>query len=187
MKNSKDITLIIMFSVIVIVFRFFIGQFVLMMSTITFPGFVFLLSIFFSVIQCVSFLMFKGRRWRFFALGVLSTLLFFIFINPTLRANEMAILMNYFIVDVVFNSFYVYFDKKNKLLWLTISLQLYYWIAYTFWLLLFATALFFPFESFLNNYFIPVFSVMLPVMVIEAIAGSYIGYKIYRRVEKLTE
>ncbi|MCW8803665.1 MAG: hypothetical protein OQK57_04635, partial [Ignavibacteriaceae bacterium] len=92
--------------------------------------------------------MFKGRRWRFFALGVLSTLLFFIFINPTLRANEMAILMNYFIVDVVFNSFYVYFDKKNKLLWLTISLQLYYWIAYTFWLLLFATALFFPFESF---------------------------------------
>jgi len=97
----------------------------------------------------------------------------------------MAILMNYFIVDVVFNSFYVSFDKKNKLLWLTISLQLYYWIAYTFWLLLFATALFFPFESFLNNYFIPVFSVMLPVLIIEAIAGSYIGYKIYRRVEKL--
>jgi hypothetical protein len=28
-------------------------------------------------------------------------------------------------------------------------------------------------------------SVMLPIMIIEAIAGGYIGYKIYRRVEKL--
>ncbi len=186
MKNSRDITLIIVFSAIVLVFRYFIGQFVLMMSTITFPGFVFLLSVFFSVIQCVSFLMFKGRRWRFFALGVLSTLLFFIFINPTFQANEMAILMNYFIADVVFNSFYSSFDKKNKLLWLTIGFQLYYWIAYTFWLLLFATALFYPFESFFNNYFIPVFSLMLPVMIIEALAGSFIGYKIFGRVEKIT-
>jgi hypothetical protein len=25
----------------------------------------------------------------------------------------------------------------------------------------------------------------LPIMIIEAIAGGYIGYKIYRRVEKL--
>jgi hypothetical protein len=32
---------------------------------------------------------------------------------------------------------------------------------------------------------IQVMSIMLPVMIIEAIAGSYIGYKIYRRVEKL--
>jgi hypothetical protein len=27
---------------------------------------------------------------------------------------------------------------------------------------------------------------MLPIIVIEAIAGSYFGYKIYRRVEKIT-
>jgi xanthosine utilization system XapX-like protein len=45
--------------------------------------------------------------------------------------------------------------------------------------------LFYPFEQFLNNWFIPVMSVSLPVMVIEAIVGSYIGYKIYKRVEKL--
>jgi len=27
---------------------------------------------------------------------------------------------------------------------------------------------------------------MLPVMIIEAIAGGYLGYKIYKRVEKRT-
>jgi len=187
MKSSRDIALIIMFAALVIVFRYLIGQFVLMAANITFPGFVFLLSIFFSVIQCVSFLMFKGRRWRFLALGLLSTLLYFVFINPSGGwGSEMAIITNYIVVDVVFNSFYVSFERKNRLLWLTVILQLYYWIAYPFWLLLFATTLFFPLESFFNNYFVPVFSVMLPVMVIEAIAGSYLGYKIYRRVEKIT-
>jgi hypothetical protein len=187
MKSSRDVALIIMFTALVIVFRYLIGQFVLMVANITFPGFVFLLSIFFSVIQCVSFLMFKGRRWRFLALGLLSTLLYFVFINPSGGwGSEMAIVTNYIVIDVVFNSFYGSFERKNRLLWLTFILQLYYWIAYPFLLLFFATTLFVPFESYFNNYFVPVFSVMLPVILIEALAGSYLGYKIYRRVEKIT-
>jgi hypothetical protein len=181
-KSSRDITLIIMFAVIIIIFRFLIGRFV---GMIAIPGFIYALSIFYSVVQSVSFLTYRGRRWRFFAQGLLSTLLFFVFINPTFRPNEMAILLNFFIVDVVFNSFYGSFERKNKLLWLTFIFQLYYWITYAFWILLFNVALFFPFESFLKNWFIPVMSVMLPIMILEALAGGYIGYKIYRRVEKL--
>jgi len=38
--------------------------------------------------------------------------------------------------------------------------------------------LFVPKEVFFSNY-IPVISVMFPIMIIEAIVGSYIGYKIY--------
>jgi len=46
-------------------------------------------------------------------------------------------------------------------------------------------SLFVPWEEVITTWFVPVMSVMLPIMIIEAIAGSYIGYKIYRRVEKL--
>ena len=183
--SSRDVALVIMFAAIVTVFRFLIGRFVGMVSMITFPGFVYTLSIFYSIVQSASFLLFRGRRWRFLSLGLLSTLLFFIFVSPVFRPNEMAILLNYFVIDVVFNSFYGSFEQKNRLLWLAIIFQLYYWIAYAFWILFFNAALFYPFEQFLNNWFIPVMSVSLPVMIIEAIVGSYIGYKIYKRVEKL--
>jgi hypothetical protein len=184
--SSRDVTLVIVFAAIVTVFRFLIGQFVGMMSMITFPGFVYTLSIFYSIVQSASFLLFRGRRWRFFSLGLLSTLLFLIFVSPIFRPNEWTILLNFFIVDVVFNSFYGSFEQKNRLLWLTIIFQLYYWIAYAFWILFFNAALFHPFEQFLANWFIPVMSVSLPVMIVEAIAGGYLGYKIYRRVEKIT-
>jgi len=45
--------------------------------------------------------------------------------------------------------------------------------------------MFYPLEWVLDNWFIPIMSVMLPVIIIEAIAGGYIGYKIFGRVEKL--
>jgi len=181
-NHSRDITLIIMLSVITLIFRFLISRTVAMIQI---PGFIYVLSIFFSIIQSLAFLLFKGKRWRLFTLGVLSTLLFMIFINPTFRANEMAILLNYFSADIIFNSFYRRFEQKSKLLSLTIIFQLYYWIAYAFWILILTTALFIPFERFMQNWFVPVMSVMLPVIIIEALAGSFIGYKIYRRVEKL--
>jgi hypothetical protein len=183
--SSRDVALVIVFAAVVTVFRFLIGRFVGMMSIITFPGLIYTLSIFYAIVQSASFLLFRGRRWRFLSLGLLSTLLFFIFVSPVFRPNEMAILLNYFVIDVVFNSFYGSFEQKNRLLWLTIIFQLYYWIAYAFWILFFNAALFYPFEQFLNNWFIPVMSVSLPVMIVEAVAGGYIGYKIYRRVEKL--
>jgi hypothetical protein len=45
--------------------------------------------------------------------------------------------------------------------------------------------LFFRFELALQFWFIPVMSVMLPVIIVEAILGAIIGYEIFRRVEKI--
>ena len=186
MKMSKDITLVIMFAVLTFVFRFLIGRFVGMVEgLIALPGFSYLLSIFFSIIHSVAFLMYGGRRWRLFSQAVLSTLLFLMFINPAFRAVEMATLLNMFIVDVVFNSFYGSFERKNKLLWLTLIFQAYYWATHSIWLLLFSVALFFPFEPFFNNWFVPTMSVMIPIMVAEGLIGGYIGYHIYLRVKKV--
>jgi len=172
-----------MFAVLIFIFRFFIGRAAGLVIGI--PGFAYVFTIFYSIVQSLSFLMYKGRRWRLFAQVLLSVSLFLVFIDPILRPNEMAILLNFLIADIVFNSFYGSFERKNKLLWLTIIFQVYYWTTFLLLTLLFSVALFYPFEAFMKNWFIPVVSVMLPIMIIEALAGSYIGYKIYLRVEKL--
>ena len=39
----------------------------------------------------------------------------------------------------------------------------------------------------IEQWFIPIMSVMLPIMIIEAIAGGYLGYQIYLRAKKVKD
>ena len=94
----------------------------------------------------------------------------------------MAAILNSLIVDVVFNSIYGQFKKENKLFWWILFNQVYYWATLPFWLLPFLS-LFVPIQEAIEIWFIPLMSVMLPIIILEAIAGSYVGYKIYKRVE----
>jgi len=180
-KSSRDISLIVMFAVLIFVFRLLIERGVGMLII---PEFSYILPIFFSIIQSLAFLMYKGRRWRLFFQALLTTLLYVVFINPAFRPTEMVSLLNMFTVDVVFNSFYGPFERKNKLFWLSILFQVYYWTIRSLWLLVFYSVLFYPFETFLNNWFIPTMSV-LPVIILEGLVGGYLGYQIYRRVKTL--
>jgi hypothetical protein len=125
----------------------------------------------------------KGRRWRLFSQALLSTLLYITFINSTFHPTEMATLLNLFIADVVFTSLYGSFERKNKLLWLTILFQAYFWATYPLWLLVFYSVQFYTFEAFLMNWFIPTMSIT-PVLILEGLAGGFIGYQIYRRVKQ---
>jgi hypothetical protein len=150
---------------------------------INIPGLAYILSIFFSIIYSLFFLMCKGRRWRLFSQALLSTLLYITFINSTFHPTEMATLLNLFIADVVFNSLYGSFERKNKLLWLTILFQAYFWATYPLWLLVFYSVQFYTFEAFLMNWFIPTMSIT-PVLILEGLAGGFIGYQIYRRVKQ---
>jgi hypothetical protein len=179
MKISRDITLIMMFAVLIFVFRLLIDRGV---GMINIPGFAYILSIFFSVIYSLFFLMCKGRRWRLFLQALLSTLLYTIFINTSFHPTEMATLLNLFIADVVFNSLYGRFERKNKLLGLILLFQVYFWATYSLWLLVSYSVLFYPFEAFLKNWFIPTISLM-PVLIVEGLAGGFAGYQIYRRVK----
>lgn len=181
MKIGRDITLIVMFSVLVFVFRLLVDRGVGMIGI---PGFGFVLSVFFSIIYSLAFLMFRGRRWRLFLQALLSTLLYTTLINPVFRPTEMVTLLDLFVVDVVFNSFYRSFEGKNRLLWLTFLIQVYFWATYQLWLLAFYSVLFSPFEVFLKNWFIPTISI-LPVLIIEGLTGGFIGYEIYLRVKVL--
>ena len=175
-----------MFAVLTFIFRFFIGRVVGMIEAPPFgASTAYLLSIFFSIIHSLSFLMYKGKRWRLFSQGILSSLLYIIFINPTIRAVEMATITNLFICDVFFNSFYGLFEQKKRLLWLTLSFQVFYWATHAIWLLTYMSIFFYSFEGVLNNWFIPIMLILIPIMVIEGIIGGFTGYKIHGRVKRI--
>ena len=187
MWSSRDISLIITFSAFTLVFQVLIGQVPDLITGIAGIGYVF--TIVYSISQTVLWLLFEGRRWRILAKVLLVRLIAGLlitsggpsyYIPPTL-----ATIVNSAVIDVVFISFYDFFKQKNKLLWWAILAQIYFWSTHTIWILVFTSILYYPFEMALQYWFIPVALVMLPIMIVEAIAGSYLGYKIYRRVENL--
>jgi hypothetical protein len=174
-----------MLAVMGFVFLVLIGQIPSLITGI--PGIAYAFDIVYSILQSVSWLMFEGRRWRIVAQGSLLSLLALIVIPVWNPAIAMSTVINMLIVDLVFNSFYRLFKRKKMLQqWLILG-QVYYWSTHSLWVLLFSSLLFYPFEVVLENWFIPIMLVMLPVIIIEAVVGSYLGYKIYRRVEKLAE
>lgn len=165
------------------VFMVLIGQIPRLITGI--PGITYAFHIVYSILQSVSWLMFEGRRWRIVAQGLLISLLALTIIPVWTPAIALSTIVNMLIVDLVFNSFHGFFEKKKMLFqWLILG-QVYYWSTHSLWVLLFSSLLFYPFEALLKNWFIPIMSVMLPIMIIEAIAGGYLGYQIYRRVKKV--
>ena len=182
MENSRDITLIIMFVALSFAFKMLIGQ----LQTLTgMHGSDFALTIVYSIIQSVAYLMYGGRRWRILVQALLLSLLYLLFIPSWTLPIAMATITNMLIVDLVFNSFYGKFKRDNRLFWWILSLQVYSWTTFSFIVLPFLL-LFIPMEAVIA-YFVTFGIVWLPITIVEAVAGSYIGYKTYRRVERFSE
>jgi hypothetical protein len=149
------------------------------------PGIGYALTVVYSITITVSFLMYEGRRWRMFAQGLLFTLLSLTTAQSDILAAVISSTISVFALDLVFNSVYVSFKKRGQLIRWAIFGQVFYWALSPF-VILFTLSLFYPLQGVIATWFIPVMSIMLPVMVIEAIAGGYIGYQIYRRVERIS-
>ena len=183
MKKSRDIALIIMFAVLNVVLMVLIGQVPELTTGIPAIGYAF--NIFYAITGSIALLMYEGRRWRIFTQSLLfNSLAIFLVRIYTPIAAVVSILAS-FIMDVVFNSFYESFRRRNKLLWWGILSQVYSHTTQPIWTLLFVSLLLAPFEAVLRTWFFPVICVVLPVIIIEAIAGGYIGYKTYLRVSKI--
>jgi hypothetical protein len=189
MWSSRDISLIITFSALTLIFGVLIGRVPDLITGIAGIGYVF--TIVYSISQSVLWSLFEGRRWRILVKVLIVRLIsLFLFTSGNLSYSippTLATILNSAIIDIFFNSFYSYFKRKNKLFWWIILAQLYFWATHTIWILVFTTILYYPFESVIQYWFIPVALVMLPIMIIEALIGGSIGYKIYRRVERLLE
>ena len=171
--------LIIMFAVLTFVFQALVGQAPGLITGV--PGIGYVFTIVYSIIQSVAFLKYEGRRWRIFAQGLLFSSIAFPLIPTFTLPAAMAAVLNSLIVNIVFNSFYGRFNRENKFWWILLTPE-HYWTTLPFWLLPFIS-LFAPLQEVIELWFIPVMSVMLPIMIVEAVAGSYMGYKIYQRVE----
>jgi hypothetical protein len=172
-----------MFAVLNFVFGFLIGQVPRLITGI--PGIGYAFTVVYSITITVSFLMYEGRRWRMFAQGLLFTLLSLSTAHSDILAAVISSTISVFALDLVFNSAYGSFKKRDKLASWSIFGQVFYWTLSPFVILL-TLSLFYPLQGVIATWFIPVMSIMLPVMIIEAIAGGYMGYQIYRRVEKIS-
>jgi hypothetical protein len=174
-----------MFAVLNLVLLILIGQIPELITGIPAIGYAFI--IFHAITGSVVLLIYEGRRWRLFTQGLLFNSIALLSVQTWTPTAALVALLTSFIIDVVFNSYYGFFKQKNKLLWWVILAQVYSFTTQPIWTLLFVSFFMSPFESVLRNWFIPIILVALPVIIIEAIAGGYIGHRIYQRVKKLTE
>ena len=94
----------------------------------------------------------------------------------------MSIAINALLCDMIFNSVYEPFNKRNRLLMWAIIATVEFWILNPFISGYLIKPLFFSPEYITK--FIEVALLLLPVIIIESIAGGYIGYKIYRRLKE---
>ncbi len=179
MWSSRDLSLIIIFAVLGLVYS------VLVVQTAYFtaiPEATFFFLIFFAIFISIQLLLYQGRRWRFFV----STTLFIILTIPVPFAGpafdvlaRTPLIIGAFIGDLLFNTMYEFVKKHNKLLWFTVLFSLQYHLMNS----VFSIMIYYFYSLQRLTAYISVISSVLPVIIVESIAGGYIGYKVYERVK----
>lgn len=181
---TKDLTRAILFSVIVFVTHSWVGQLPFIITGI--PGIGFTLIIVHTIVYGVAALMFEGRRWRIFlmtALIVVLTLPLYMGGAPYDIIARLPILTSAFFFDVIFNSIYKMFKERNwLLLWVISGVTFHFMLSSLIEVPI--NLLFYTPEVVQAMFQATV--VFLPVIFVESIAGAYIGYQIYRKVEKIS-
>jgi hypothetical protein len=185
--SSKDVAFIVLFSVLTFINFSTVVQFITVATGI--PGIIYCIDIGGAIIFGVSFLMYEGRRWRVLAQGLLILLLGF---YSSYSGNVELYLITLFpwivrllIADVVFNSLYGRFKARNRLLLLSVLTVTFFFGAGPFLTVLFLS--FFPvfFPSAVLTPIMTTIILMFPVIIALSLAGGYLGFKIYKQVEKL--
>ncbi len=183
MWNSKDVAFIIMFTVLNFVYTVFVGQLAWMFSGI--QGTNLLLIIGGVIINSFALLYFRGRRWRF----MIYQILFAILVIPTYLLGvpfdvlaRVPIIIVGVLSDLIFNSFYGFFERRNKLNWWVIIDMVAFFLMTPSIAILFFSFMYAP--AFVSA-FISTIVLLLPVVIVESIIGAIIGYNIYQRVKKI--
>ena len=181
--QTRDLTTIIVMAVVQFVLTLLIAQMGTLITGI--PGTNFLFTIVLAIPITFSLLTYEGRRWRIF----IQLALFILLALPTRLGgpafdpiSRFGSLTTAFLIDVIANSFYGTLKKRDKLLWWGVIMSGIYWCMIPF----FSTVtkiLFYTPEA--VESFIGVVSVLIPVIIAEALIGGYIGYQIYKRQIKL--
>lgn len=147
------------------------------------PGSNYLLIFGNAILIGLALLLYGGRRWRFLLQGLLVSFL----VLPTFGGGKpfdmlarVPIIINSLHGDILFNSLYGFFKRRNKLkLWAIMMTTEFYLVSSLLNVLnfyLFSTP---DVVTMYVNTIVFVF----PVLIIESAAGACIGYKIYERTK----
>ena len=182
MWESRDLALVIILAVVSFIYSVFLGQLGNLFTGIL--GFNYLFMIGHTIIISFSFLIYEGRRWRF----LLQTIIVALLTLPTFQSGapfdllaRAPMIIGSFIVDIIFNSIYLYFRRYTKLVLWAILVAVVYLLVTPFTMAL-NLLLFYTSEAF--SLYVNVYLLLLPVTMIEAIIGGYLGYKIFQRARK---
>ena len=182
MWSSKDIASIVVLSVLGLVSTALIVQTAGLISGIRGANYIF--TIILAIQTSLSLLVYEGRRWRFFAQNSLFTVL----IIPTYLSgppfsvqSKIHFFIMGFVADLILNSLYSTFKKKEGLKLWSILGSLLFWVMLPFLSLLIRPLFYSPEAVAL---FANVVYLLLPVIIAEAIAGGYLGYRIFLKVRK---
>jgi hypothetical protein len=181
--RSVELALVIVFAALGLAYTIIVAQMGYFITGIQGANFLFIIG--YVIFISSQFLLFKGKKLRYFV----STVLFVLLITPTNFAGapfdiiaRIPIIIHAFFADLFFNSVYGFFERHNKLFWWTILLSVEYNVVTPVLSILFYS-FFYP-PEFVETFTSAVLF-MFPVIIIESIAGGYLGYKVYSKVEKL--
>ena len=182
MWESRDIALVIILAVASFIYTVFVGQLGNMITGILGLNYIFIFG--HAIFISVGFLLYEGRRWRF----LLQTVLVALLTIPTYMSGQpfdilarMPMSIGAFFTDSIVNSMYSFFNIRKKLAFWAFFAVLIFLITTPFFVAL-NMLLFYPpqvFSMYVNVYFL-----LLPVTIIEIVIGSYMGYKIHKRIKK---
>lgn len=175
--NSRDIALIITLAVTGFVYTALVFQIGFLFSGI--PGSNYLFVIGQAIWNSIAFLLFEGKRWRL----LFTITLFGLLTMPTSAMGtpfnilpRIPLILNALQLDIIMNTVYPFFKRKNKLMWAAIVFSLENFIIDG--ILRLATYPVFYSPEYAST-FVGIFLMMLPVIIIESAAGGYLGFKIY--------
>ena len=183
MWNSKDLALVIVIAVVSFVYSVLIGQLGAIFTGI--QGFNYLFYVGHALFISLGLLLYKGRRWRFFLQTVLVALLSLPvsqFGAPYDVMARIPVVLNGIFLDLLFNSLYQYFQKREKLLLWSLLISL----VGVFTCLVFISLNFILFISMeALNSFMNLFFMLSPIKVIEGLVGGYLAFQISERLKKM--
>lgn len=183
MIHTKDLTKVILFSVVAFFTHSWVGQLPYLITGI--PGIGYYLIIVHTILYSVAALLFEGRRWRLFFMTALIMLLTFPLHMggpPYDVVSRIPLVTSSLVYDIIFNSLYGMFKRKDKLgLWAILGVSFHF---------MFGTLLAVPVNMlfYTPDIVLAMFnatSAFLPVILIEAVIGGYVGCQIYRRVQSI--
>jgi len=180
--SSRDLALVIILAVASFVYTMFVGQLGNMITGILGLNYFFVIG--HAIIISLSFLMYQGRRWRFFLQTVIVaflTLPTFMTGQPFDLLSKWPSIAGGFLIDLIFNSLYSSFVKRKQLLlWAFLSVLVFFIIVPLFAAM--NMFLFYPPQVFTT--YVSVYFLLFPVTIIELLIGSLIGRQTFTRINK---